>query len=247
MAAQALPLLPVETLNVKDMSTTPSEVPSLLTKQERPLIIAIAGGSASGKTQVAERIASSLKAVWGPETVGVFSQDCFYKDLTKEQLASVASYNWDHPDAFDWEETFDAIKVLREGGEVCIPAYDYANNRRHPIGCGQVMAATRAIIVEGIFILYDPELRKLFDIKLFVDVDDDERLCRRLERDVQQRGRDVDGVLAQYERFVKPAFDAYISGTKEHADLIIPQGAKNEIGLGVIVDVVAENFLSYVQ
>jgi len=117
--------------------------------------------------------------------------------------------------------------------------------------CGKLVLATvegmHASTLEGILFLYNLGLRKLFDIKLFVDVDDDERLCRRLERDVQQRGRDVDGVLAQYQRFVKPAFDAYISGTKEHADLIIPQGAKNEIGLGVIVDVVAENFSSYVR
>jgi len=222
----------------------PSRLPCWSSKRPGPFLVGVGGGTASGKTSVANVVAERLTKLWGKGSVAAFSQDCFYKNLTEEQLCNVDKHNWDHPDAFDWQESVSVVKTLKLGGDVVVPSYDYANNRRFPIDkatCIPGGPPLRVVVVEGILLFHSDKLRDLFDLTLFVDVDEDERLCRRLQRDLAERGRDVDGVLAQYEQTVKPCYEAFCAPTKEFVDIVIPRGADNFKGIQVIIDVVTRN------
>ncbi|MEX0597826.1 MAG: uridine kinase [Candidatus Paceibacterota bacterium] len=201
-----------------------------------PIVIGVNGGTASGKTTFAEKIRDMLLST-GHKTV-MISHDSFYRNLTKEQLDAVKynNYNFDHPDAVDFSSM---IKVLKEliikGSEdtyVEIPIYDFNTHQRS----SEVMRVKSgdSIIIEGLFIFSDPELRSLIYIKLFVDVDDDTRLARRIRRDIMSRGRDVTQVLNAYEKFVKPGYHFFIEPYKRYADIIVPYGGHNEIAVGMI-------------
>lgn len=207
-----------------------------------PFVVGVAGGTASGKTCVADVVQKNLEMVpgWGKGSVASFSIDCFYKDLTSEQLKDVAAYNFDHPDAFDFDGLHKVMSQLRMAGTVQIPKYDYVNNRRCSESEAEVINGehARVIIVEGILVLHSQRVRELLDLSVFVDVDSDTRLCRRLRRDVQERGRDVQGVLAQYERTVKPSFDAFCRPSKQFADIVVPRGVENGKAIQVLIDAV---------
>uniref|UniRef100_A0A6B2L3U9 Uridine-cytidine kinase n=1 Tax=Arcella intermedia TaxID=1963864 RepID=A0A6B2L3U9_9EUKA len=192
------------------------------------LIIGIAGGSGSGKTTVSTAVIQNVGLEW----VSKVELDSFYRGLTPEESANVANYNFDHPAAFDWDLLIETMHKLKAGKNVSIPIYDFKTHSRSKHN--KYVYGADVIIVEGIFVLYDERLRDLLDIKLFVDTAQDICLARRLKRDIAERGRNVNSVLNQYERFVKPAFEDFISPTKQFADIIIPRGADNLVAINLV-------------
>ncbi|XP_077944512.1 uridine-cytidine kinase-like 1a isoform X3 [Gasterosteus aculeatus] len=194
-------------------------------------VIGLCGGSASGKTTVANRIIEALDVPW----VVLLSMDSFYKVLSPEQqtLAASNDYNFDHPGAFDLELLVATLRRLKQGKSVKIPVYDFTTHGRQK-DWKNVYGAS-VIIFEGIMSFADQELLQLLDMKIFVDTDSDVRLVRRLRRDVTERGRDIDGVIKQYNKFVKPAFEQYIEPTMRLADIVVPRGGGNMVAIDLIV------------
>ncbi|KAL9653512.1 hypothetical protein ABK040_002145 [Willaertia magna] len=195
-----------------------------------PFVIGVCGGSASGKTTVCREIVKSLSN----KRVVVISQDSFYRNLTPEekQLAKNSDYDFDHPDAFDYAIFEEAIKELKNGNGVDIPVYDFKTHSR--TNETERVDGADVIIIEGILIFFNKSVRDLMDMKIFVDTDADVRLARRIRRDTKERGRDLESVLLQYERFVKPSFDDYIMPTKKYADIIIPRGGANIVAIDLL-------------
>jgi len=202
---------------------------------DRCFIIGVAGGTASGKTTVCKCIIESLSENNMNNRIVILSQDSFYKPLTpaQQQLAGNGKYNFDHPDAFDTELMLEKILQIRAGETVEIPIYDFVNHCRSK-DVFKVFP-TDIILIEGILVLYIKELRSLMDMKLFVDTDSDIRLSRRVQRDIETRGRKLENVLIQYTAFVKPAFEEFCLPTKKYADVIIPRGGENKVAIGLIV------------
>lgn len=200
---------------------------------DQPLIIGVAGGTASGKSALTAKVVSRLEA----DAVSI-TQDSFYRDLSSDELSRVADFNFDAPDAFDIDMCVHVLEKLRAGhSSVRIPEYDFVRNARRPETEDRVLAsAPRIVVFEGILALYDPRLRDLFDLKIFVDADADVRLARRICRDIQSRGRDLDGILRQYLRFVKPSFEDFCLPTKRYADVVVPHGAENDVAIDIIVN-----------
>ena len=193
------------------------------------IVIGIAGGTASGKTTVAEKLydAFSKDAV-------ILSHDYYYKqhdDLTFEERAKV---NYDHPDSLDTAMLVEHVRELKAGRAIMHPTYDFAHYSRNTEW--RKTDSAQIIIIEGILIFTDKELCDLCDIKLFVDADADVRFIRRLTRDVQERGRSMDSVIKQYLGTVKPMHEQFVEPSKAKADLIIPQGGHNEIAISMIID-----------
>ncbi|KAI8055350.1 uridine kinase [Syncephalis plumigaleata] len=193
-------------------------------------VIGVAGGSASGKTSVSRRIIQLLNVPW----VIIVSMDSFYNALTPEQskMAFKNMHNFDHPDAFDYDIMVECVRKLRQGKSVEIPVYDFSTHSR--LNKTQTIYGANVIIVEGIFTLYDKKLMDLMDLKIFVDTDADVRLARRMKRDICERSRELQGVIEQYERFVKPMYDQYVHPTIHNADVIIPRGLDNHIAIDLI-------------
>ncbi|KTF85691.1 hypothetical protein cypCar_00007512 [Cyprinus carpio] len=191
----------------------------------------LCGGSASGKTTVARKIIEALDVPW----VVLLSMDSFYKVLTAEQqlLAANNDYNFDHPDAFDFSLLVHTLRKLKQGKSVKIPVYDFTTHGRQKVW--KTVYGASVIIFEGIMSFADKELLKLLDMKIFVDTDSDIRLVRRLRRDITERGRDIDGVIKQYNKFVKPAFEQYIEPTMRLADIVVPRGGGNMVAIDLIV------------
>ncbi|CAF0832757.1 unnamed protein product [Rotaria sp. Silwood1] len=194
-------------------------------------VIGICGGSASGKTTVAQRIVEKLNVPW----VTLLSMDSFYKVLTDEQheQANENNYNFDHPDAFDFNLLLETLKNLKMGKQVEIPLYNFTTHSRE--SHTKILYGANVVIFEGILAFASKEIIEILDMKIFVDTDADIRLARRLERDITERGRDIDGVIQQYTRFVKPSYDHYIAPTMIYADLIVPRGGENQIAIDLIV------------
>jgi uridine kinase len=194
----------------------------------RRILIGIAGGSGSGKTLVARTIVREL----GSDRVVIIDQDSYYKNLEDIPLSDREVRNFDHPDAFDDALLLQHIRDLLEGRSVEQPIYDYAEHRR--------LAETRhigdhlIIVLEGILIFHDPELRGLMDIKLFIDADPDVRFIRRLRRDIIERGRSVDSVIRQYEESVRPMHLQFVDPSKRWADVIIPEGGHNKVAIDLV-------------
>lgn len=191
------------------------------------LIIGIAGGSGSGKTTVVKAITEQLK-----ENVVVIPQDSYYKDLGHLSEEEKRVHNFDHPESIDFDLLRAQLKELREGKIVEQPIYSY-------ITCGRsaetvTVKPADVIIVEGILIFSDPKLRKLMDIKIFVDADDDDRLMRVMARDIVERGKTVEWVIERYSNTVKPMYLQFIEPSKRYADIIIPQGGHNKVAIDVI-------------
>ncbi|KAI9598087.1 uridine kinase [Syncephalis fuscata] len=193
-------------------------------------VIGVAGGSASGKTSVSRRIIQILNVPW----VIIVSMDSFYNALNPEQSAKAFQnmYNFDHPNAFDYEVMVECVSKLKQGKSVEIPVYDFSTHSR--LNKTQTIYGANVIIVEGIFTLYDKKLMDLMDLKIFVDTDADVRLARRMKRDICERSRELRGVIDQYERFVKPMYDQYVHPTIQNADVIIPRGLDNHIAIDLI-------------
>ncbi len=192
------------------------------------MIIGIAGGSGSGKTTVVKAITERLK-----ERVIVIPQDSYYKDLSHYTAEQKKEHNFDHPDSIDFDLLRTQIKELKEGRTVEQPVYSYITCARSKTETITVEPAD-IIIIEGILIFTDPKLRKLMDIKIFVDADDDDRLMRVICRDIAERGKTIDNVIERYTKTVKPMYLQFIEPSKRYADLIIPQGGHNKVAIDII-------------
>src|SRR5690606_14664187 len=179
------------------------------------------GGSNSGKTTIASRLAELV----GNEHLSLIKLDSYYVSKSDEPLEQRAAANYDHPDAFDWELLNDHLAALTAGATVQVPVYDYAIHDRSD-RCEPV-AASRVVVVEGILVLWEPRLRERFDLKIFVDTPADLRVIRRLRRDVAERGRTPDSIIDQYLATVRPAHETFIEPSKRYADVIIPEGGMN--------------------
>jgi uridine kinase len=194
----------------------------------RRILIGIAGGSGSGKTLVARTIFREL----GSDRVVIVDQDSYYKNLDDIPLRDRDARNFDHPDAFDGELLKRHIRDLLEGKAIEQPIYDYSQHRR--LNDTRTIGDHVVIVIEGILIFVDPELRDLMDIKLFVDADHDVRFIRRLKRDLVERGRSVDSIIRQWEESVRPMHLQFVEPTKRYADLIIPEGGHNRVAIDLV-------------
>jgi uridine kinase len=194
----------------------------------RAILIGIAGGSASGKTLVASRIHEAL----GTERVLILKQDSYYRDLRHLTEAQRAAQNFDHPDAFDGPLLLNHLGALMAGGYIDEPLYDFTHHRR--LEETRRVGGAPVVVLEGILILADADLRGLMDIKVYVDTDADVRLIRRLRRDVEARGRTVSSVLHQYENFVRPMHLQFVEPSKRYADVIIPEGGHNRVAIDLL-------------
>jgi len=200
----------------------------------KPFVIGVAGGTCSGKTTVAERLVDMV----GSSHLALIRQDSYYVDRTHQPFDERARANYDHPDAFDWALMNEHLSRLLAGDTVPVPLYDYADhNRSREV---QMVAPARIVVFEGILALYDPGLRDLFDLKVFVDTDADVRLIRRLQRDVRDRGRTPDSIMAQYMATVRPSHMQFIEPSKRHADVIFPEGGHNDAAFEILVARVRE-------
>ena len=202
---------------------------------DRPFIIGVCGGSASGKSTVCEYLEKHLEG----EDVAILSSDAFYKELSAEQSAKAFKneYDFDSPQAIAFDGLCKVVERLRAFEDVQLPVYDFATHSRKSET--KHFARRHVVIVEGILIFTQPELRDLFDLKVFVECDGDVRLARRVRRDIAGRGRDIQGVMDQYFRFVKPSYDNFVEPSKRHADVIIPN-AGNHVNL-VSIDVLVKH------
>lgn len=194
------------------------------------MIIGICGGTGSGKTTVALRI---LDAV-GPEKVVYLQQDSYYKDLSHLPLAERHRVNFDHPDALDNDLLIAHIEELRAGRPIEQPVYDFTVHTR--TSERRRIEPKPIILVEGILVFENPRLRSLMDLKIYVDTADDIRFIRRLVRDIHERGRTVESVIEQYLSTVRPMHLEFVEPSKRYADIIIPEGGYNEVGIDLIIE-----------
>jgi uridine kinase len=197
------------------------------------IIIGIAGGTASGKTTLARKIQEAF-----PNQSVLISQDAYYKDLAHLSLEERAKTNFDHPDSLDFDLLKEHILELKQGKTIVSPVYNFHSHSRSSFQ--ETTSPQQLIIVEGILLFAVPHIRELFDIKIFVDTDNDERLLRRIERDMHERGRSFTNVKTQYLATVKPMHDAFVEPSKQYADLIILKGGENLTALGMILSKLKE-------
>lgn len=201
---------------------------------KEPLIIGVGGGSGSGKTTVVKHILSSI----GRENILLIQHDSYYRDLNHLPLEQRKKQNFDHPSSLETELMIRHVNALKNGYQVDIPVYDF---KAHTRSEETVKAAPKEIILlDGILIFTEPDLRKLMDIRLFVDTDDDIRLLRRIKRDIMERGRDLEGVIHQYETYVRPMHLEFVEPSKRYADIIIPRGGENLVALEMVVATIRE-------
>ncbi len=205
-----------------------------MTKKIEMLIIGIAGGTGCGKTTVVNQIVNEL-----PENeVCVISQDSYYKDTSHLTYEERTRINFDHPQSIDFELLGEHLIDLRKGKTINQPVYSFVEHNR----TGDTISTkpSKVIIVEGILILTNPTIRDMFDIKIYVHTDSDERLIRRLKRDIVERGRDMDEVLDRYQNTLKPMHQQFIDPTKEFADLIIPNNNYNNVAVDIVRTIIKE-------
>ncbi|MEM7481892.1 MAG: uridine kinase [Acidobacteriota bacterium] len=192
-------------------------------------LVGVAGGSGSGKTTVARSI---LDAV-GEGRIGLLEQDSYYRDVDWQAEEDLERYNFDHPSALDNKLLVEHLAALREGRGVDVPIYDFVHHRRTE--AVRHVDPQPVVVLEGILIFNEPEIRDLLDLKIFVDTDSDLRLVRRLRRDLIERGRGVADILRQYEEFVRPMHLEFVEPSKRWADVIIPEGGENRVALEMVV------------
>lgn len=190
-----------------------------------PFLIGIAGGTGSGKTTVANAIVKRV----GEERIAILSHDSYYRDFVDLPKDILDRQNFDHPDSLESELLVRHLKALKQGMVVETPIYDFKLHRR--AAESRRVEPRKVILVDGILIYAEPELRKLFDVKIYVDTDADIRLIRRLKRDIADRGRTVESVVAQYESTVRPMHMEFVEPSKRYADLIVPEGGENMVAL----------------
>lgn len=199
------------------------------TMSSQPLIVGIAGGTSSGKTTVTRRIASAL----GEMSVVVLHHDSYYKDLSAFGDAPIEQINFDHPDAYETELLVSHLADLKKGLPILRPIYSYTTYHRSREFARVIPRPI--VIVEGILIFADRCLRDLIDTKIYVDTDDDERLLRRIQRDVLERGRTITSVMNQYISTVKPMHLEFVEPSKRWADIILPRGGENTVAIDMVV------------
>ncbi|CAF0784321.1 unnamed protein product [Adineta ricciae] len=218
-------------------------MPSL---SKTPFLIGVSGGPCSGKSTVCQRIVDALQpenSTDQTKRVTVIAMENFYKPKTPEQrdMALRGNYNLDHPDAFDEKLLYSTLKKLLNGETVQIARYNPAKYE-HTEGVFDTIESVPVLIVEGILVFYFPEIRNLFQMKLFVDTDADTRLARRVLRDMKQHGRSLENILTGYTNHVKPSFEDFCLPTKKYADVIIPRGADNHVAVDLIIQHIRDFF-----
>jgi len=192
------------------------------------VVIGVSGGSASGKTTVANRIKEACN-----DSVELLSHDFYYIPHDDLPLEDRAKLNYDHPNAFDTERIIKDIKCLKQGIAIERPVYSYSKHTR--LSETVTVNPAQVIIVEGFMIFENAELRELMDIKVFVDTDADERLIRRIVRDVNERGRSLESVIAQYTNTVKPMHEQFVEPYKKYSDIIVPRGGMNDVAIDMLI------------
>lgn len=203
--------------------------------QER-LVIGIAGGSGSGKTTVTRAIIAAV----GADNVALLQQDSYYRDFGDLAPEARQAINWDHPNVLENDLLVGHVRALRTGQPVAVPRYDFRNYRR--LADRTHLAPAPVIIVEGILVLGEPDLRRLMDIKVFVDADADVRFIRRLIRDIEERARTVPSIIEQYLGTVRPMHLEFVEPSKRYADVIIPEGGHNRVAVEMVVARVQAEF-----
>lgn len=199
-----------------------------LNNSKKPLLLGIAGGTGSGKTLVSKRIYDEL----GSDRVAIIEQDSYYRDQSDIPLNNRNTRNYDHPSAFDLELMRLQMQELVDGKTVKVPVYDYKTHTRKKRR--RVIKDHVVIIVEGILTLFDPGIRTLMDIKVYIDTPSDIRFIRRLNRDTKERGRDSDSIIKQYQESVRPMHEQFVEPTKAYADIIIPGGGYNDVAIDLL-------------
>jgi uridine kinase len=199
-------------------------------------VIGVAGGSGSGKSTVTREVLASV----GAQNAAVLMQDDYYLNETKLSFEERCKTNYDHPDAFDWPLLMQHVQALRNGQAIDMPVYDFTNHQR--AGKTVVLKPAPIIVIEGLFALFDPELRKMMSLKVFVDTAPDVRFIRRLQRDISERGRSAESVIEQYLQTVRPMHKQFIEPTKRNAHIILPHGAN-----GPAVDMITTKAVSFIR
>lgn len=194
----------------------------------KPLIIGVAGGSGSGKTTVVQHIIDTI----GKENILLIQHDSYYRDLKHLSFEERTEQNFDHPSSLETELMIRHLKALQEGYQVEVPIYDFSEHIRKDET--RLVEPKKIILIDGILIFTEKELRELMNIKLYVDTDDDIRLLRRIQRDIVERDRELENVLTQYKKHVRPMHLEFVEPTKRYADIIIPHGGENKVALDMV-------------
>ena len=197
-----------------------------------PVIIAIAGGSGSGKSTIMKEIANQF-----PDSVTTISQDDYYKDLSYLSEKERAQTNFDHPDSIEFSLLKEHLKSFKQGNSVKVPCYDFSTHIRSG---EKIVLSSEIIIVEGLLLLTDSELRDLFDYKIFIETDADLRFIRRVQRDLLERSRTIENIIHQYEQAVRPMYISFVEPSKRFADLIIPWNNYNKTALQFVTNAIKE-------
>lgn len=202
------------------------------TENKNCIVIAIAGASASGKSLIASTIYKELKEELGQDDIGIISEDAYYNDQSHLAMEERVKTNYDHPSSMDHALLVTHLKALKQGQAVDVPEYDYTeHNRKQSV---THFSPKRIIILEGILLLTDEEIRNEIDVSIFVDAPLDICFIRRLQRDMQERGRTMESVVSQYRKTVRPMFLQFVEPSKQYADVIIPKGGKNRIAINIL-------------
>jgi uridine kinase len=199
-------------------------------------LVGIAGGSGSGKTTFAKKVMQQVDGHGEPGSIVLLHQDSYYLPSPPAHLKVHGETNFDHPDAFDWPLLKDHLRRLKAGGTVAVPMYDFRTNSR--LAETQLVGPCRTILMEGIFTLWDAEIRNLFDVKAYLHVESDIRFIRRLHRDVRERGRSLDSIIRQYYDTVRPMYHEYLEPTRQYADLVV--GEETDIAADILAAKVRE-------
>lgn len=199
---------------------------------QRPLIVGIAGGSGSGKTTVSERVAAALPS----ESVAIIEHDAYYRDRQDLSYEERCTLNFDHPESLESDLLVSHLERLRRGETIELPEYDFKNHRRSERS--HTLAPKPVIIVEGILVFVERALRDLLDVKIYVDTDADIRAFRRIRRDIEKRGRSFESIRDQYYKTVRPMHLQFVEPSKRWADLILPEGGDNRVGVDMVIALV---------
>lgn len=199
-----------------------------MNEDKRPIVIGVTGGSGSGKTTVSKAIYENLRG----QSIQIINQDTYYNDQADMTMEERKAVNYDHPLAFDTALLIEQLDALRHNQAVEMPVYDYKEYTRSQATVH--VEPQDVIILEGILILDDERLRDLMDIKVYVDADDDIRILRRIQRDMQERGRSLESIISQYIKTVKPMYHQFIEPTKRYADIIVPEGGENHVAIDIL-------------